>query len=100
MRERASYAFALVSVAAALDVEDGEVRDVRLGLGGVSHKPHRALVAEEALRGRPATAESFAAAIDAELVQAEPGPENAFKIPQLRRTVVAVLEQLTQGDRR
>ena len=67
MRDRASYAFALVTVAAALDVEDGVVRDVRLALGGVAHKPWRATAAEEALRGQPATEESFAAAADAEL---------------------------------
>ena len=102
VRERASYAFALVSVAAALDLDEstGQVRDVRLALGGVSHKPHRALAAEEVLRGAPATAETFQRAIDAELEAAEPGEQNAFKIPLLRRTVVAVLEDLIEGGRR
>lgn len=94
VRERASYAFALVSVAAALDVQNGVVKDVRLALGGASHKPHRASRAEAALKGKPATAESFRAAADAELADAQPGKENAFKVPMLRNTIVAVLEDL------
>ena len=67
MRDRASYAFALVSVAAALELDGGTVKDVRLALGGVAHKPWRAWKAEEALRGQPATAENFLAAAEAEL---------------------------------
>src|SRR5689334_6752342 len=59
VRDRASYAFALVSVAAALDVSDGVVRDVRIALGGVAHMPWRAAKAEAALRGVPATEETF-----------------------------------------
>lgn len=97
VRERTSYAFALVSVAAALDSMDGVVRDVRLALGGVSHRPHRAHIAEEALRGAPATTESFRAAADAELAAASPGRDNAFKIPQLRNTIAAVLTHLASG---
>ncbi len=100
VRERASYAFALISVAAALDVEDGMVRDARLALGGVSHRPHRAATAEDELRGRPATAETFRAAIDAELRDAGAGEENAYKIPLATRTVVAVLADLAEGVRR
>ncbi|XVX19679.1 FAD binding domain-containing protein [Actinomycetota bacterium] len=100
VRDRASYAFALVSVAAALDVEDGHVRDVRLALGGVSHRPHRARTAEDALRGQPATAEAFGAAIDAELEAARPGSENAFKVGLLHRTTVAVLQELAAGGAR
>ena len=98
VRERASYAFALVSVAAALDVQDGTVRDVRLALGGVSHRPHRALAAEEALRGCPATPERFRAAIEVELAAARPGEHNAFKVPLVRNTVVDVLSGLTEGS--
>lgn len=98
VRERASYAFALVSVAAALDVHDDTVRDVRLALGGVSHRPHRALVAEAALRGGPATPERFRSAIEAELEAASPGPHNAFKVPLVRNTVVDVLTGLTEGS--
>ena len=97
VRERASYAFALVSVAAALDVEDGVVRDVRLALGGVSHKPHRALVAEGALRGEPATEAVFRSAIEAELEAARPGRDNAFKVPIVRNTVVDTLSRLAGG---
>lgn len=66
IRDRASYAFALVSVAAALDVTDGSIRDVRLALGGVAHKPWRAAKAEKALRGGVANASSFRAAAVAE----------------------------------
>ena len=94
VRERASYAFALVSVAAALDVQNGVVKDVRLALGGASHKPHRASTAEAALKGKPATTEHFRAAAEAELQGAKPGKENAFKVPMLRNTIVAVLEEL------
>lgn len=100
VRERASYAFALVSVAAVLDLaDDGSVRDVRLALGGVSHRPHRAHAAEEALRGRPASAEAFGAALDAELAAATPGSDTAYKVPLVRRTATAVLEQLTEEAR-
>ena len=94
VRDRASYAFALVSVAAALDVEHGVVRDVRLAFGGVAHKPWRAWRAEAALRGQPATAESFRAAAEAELSGAAPLRDNAFKIELAARTTVAVLEGL------
>ena len=97
VRDRASYAFALVSVAAALDVRDGVVHAVRLALGGASHKPHRAMRAEAALVGRPAVHESFVAAADAELAHARPGEDNAFKLPMLRNTVAAVLGELAAG---
>lgn len=94
VRDRASYAFALVSVAAALDIEGGQVRDVRLALGGVAHKPWRASAAEAALRGKPATEQSFRAAADAELAAAVPLRDNAFKIELARRTIVAVLSDI------
>ena len=97
VRERASYAFAMVSVAAALDVSDGIIQDVRLALGMVSHRPHRARVAEEVLRGAPATDESFRQAADAELASATAGPHNSYKIPQLRNTVAAVLAELASA---
>ncbi len=93
-RDRASYAFALVSVAGVLAVEDGLVREVRLALGGVAHKPWRAALAEQALAGRPATAPSFGAAIDVELAQATPTRHNAFKVPLARRLVVGTLLEL------
>jgi xanthine dehydrogenase YagS FAD-binding subunit len=99
VRDRASFAFALVSVAAALDMADGVVRDVRLALGGVSHKPWRATVAEQALRGQPATEESFAAAADAELAAATPLRDNGYKVPMARNVVVRTLLDLVEASR-
>jgi xanthine dehydrogenase YagS FAD-binding subunit len=98
VRDRSSYAFALVSVAAALDIDQGVVRDVRLALGGVAHKPWRARVAEDALKGRPATPDNFRAAAAAELAAATPLRDNAFKIALAQRTIVAVLDSLTGGQ--
>ncbi|WP_267388113.1 xanthine dehydrogenase family protein subunit M [Sphingomonas sp. GC_Shp_3] len=98
VRDRASYAFALVSVAAAIAVEDGQVKNVRLALGGVAHKPWRAFAAEAELCGKPATAASFAAAIDAELAGARPLKDNGFKIELARRVTIATLTELA-GDR-
>jgi xanthine dehydrogenase YagS FAD-binding subunit len=94
VRDRSSYAFALVSVAAALDLEDGYVKAVRIALGGVAHKPWRAAKAEALLTGARPDARAFAAAIDAELADAKPLRDNGFKIELTRRTVVAVLLQL------
>ncbi|GHF60739.1 FAD-binding molybdopterin dehydrogenase [Amycolatopsis bartoniae] len=94
VRDRASYAFALVSVAAAVDVADGIVRDVRLAFGGVAHKPWRAYRAEEVLRGAESTEDNFRAAAEAELRDARPDEGNAFKVPLLTRTLVAVLKEL------
>ena len=93
-RDRASYAFALVSVAAVLRVEDGRVAEVRIALGGVAHKPWRATLAEDALLGQPATAEAFRTAADAELAQAQTTDQNAFKVPLARRLVVGTLLEL------
>jgi xanthine dehydrogenase YagS FAD-binding subunit len=88
VRDRASYAFALVSVAAALDLEDGGVRDVR--------RPWRAIRAEAALRGQPATEDNFRRAAEAELADAKPLRDNAFKVPMARNTLVAVLRDLAR----
>ncbi|MGZ3664098.1 MAG: FAD binding domain-containing protein [Ktedonobacterales bacterium] len=98
VRDRASYAFALVSVAAALDVSDGVVRDVRIALGGVAHMPWRAAKAEAALRGAPATADTFRRAAEAELAQAVPLPGNAFKVPLARNAIVRTLLDLAGGE--
>jgi xanthine dehydrogenase YagS FAD-binding subunit len=95
VRDRASFAFALVSVAAALDVDAGKVRNVRIALGGVAHKPWRASWAEAALGGRPATIEQFERAADAELAAAQPQEGNAFKVKMARNALVAVLRDLT-----
>jgi xanthine dehydrogenase YagS FAD-binding subunit len=99
VRDRASFAFALVSVAAALHVEDGVVADVRLALGGVAHKPWRATAAEQSLRGQPATEAAFAAAADAELRAATPLRDNGFKVPLARNVVVRTLLDLTEASR-
>jgi xanthine dehydrogenase YagS FAD-binding subunit len=96
VRERASYAFALVSVAAALDVEDSVVRDVRIALGGVAHKPWRATKAEEALRDEPASEENFRAAADIELEDAETLRDNAFKVPLARNIITRTLLDLAE----
>jgi xanthine dehydrogenase YagS FAD-binding subunit len=99
VRERASFAFALVSVAAALDVADGEVRDVRIAFGGLAHKPWRAFAAEEALRGSRADEQHFLQAADAELQQAEPLRDNAYKVPLARNTLVRTLLELAGTSR-
>jgi xanthine dehydrogenase YagS FAD-binding subunit len=96
VRDRASYAFALVSVAAALDIQNDVVREARVALGGVAHKPWRATRAETALRGAPATEESFRHAAEAELADAKPLRDNAFKVPMARNTLVAVLRDLAR----
>ncbi|MFC4002025.1 FAD binding domain-containing protein [Prauserella oleivorans] len=97
-RDRASYAFALVSLAAAVDLDGVVVRDVRLAFGGLAHAPWRARRAEAALRGRPATDEAFRAAADAELADASPLPGNGFKIPMARNMLAAVLGELTGSE--
>jgi xanthine dehydrogenase YagS FAD-binding subunit len=99
VRDRASYAFALVSLAAALDVADGVVRDVRLALGGVAHKPWRATKAEEALRGVPASEDNFRAAAQAELADAQPLSGNAFKVPLARNVITRMLLDLAEEAR-
>ncbi len=91
VRDRASYAFALVSLASAIDVADGVVRDVRIAFGGVAHRPWRAWCAEAALRGGPATEEAFRHAADVELAAASPLPGNAFKVPLARSILVRSL---------
>ncbi|GAB2330889.1 xanthine dehydrogenase family protein subunit M [Streptomyces griseoincarnatus] len=100
VRERASYAFAIGSVAAALEVDDGVVRDARLALGAVASRPWRARLAERVLVGAPATAEYFAAAADAELAAARPLPHNGYKVTLLRNLVVAVLTELAEETSR
>lgn len=94
VRERASYAFALISVAAALQVRDGVVREARIALGGVAHKPWRAEKAEDALRGRPAVRESFRAAAEAELAGAAPLRQNGYKVPLAGNVITRTLLDL------
>ncbi len=95
VRDRSSYAFALISVAAALEIEDGRIKDVRVALGGVAHKPWRAAKTEAALRGRAPSEAAFAAAAEAELADARPLEHNGFKVELARRTIVAALGELT-----
>jgi xanthine dehydrogenase YagS FAD-binding subunit len=95
VRERASFAFALVSVAAALEVSDGRVVDVRIAFGGLAHKPWRATAAEEALRGAVAGPEAFAAAADAELAAARPLRDNGYKVGIARTALVQTLVELS-----
>lgn len=100
VRDRASYAFALVSVAAALDLADGIVRDVRIALGGVAPVPWRAVRAEAELRGAPATEKTFDRAAEAELAAAQPLPGNAFKVPLVRNTLKRTLLDLMEEIQR
>jgi xanthine dehydrogenase YagS FAD-binding subunit len=97
VRERASYAFALVSVAAALQVREGVVLDARIALGGVAHRPWRARKAEDVLRGAPAVEESFRAAAEAELAAAVPLRDNAYKVPLAVNVVTRTLLDLPEG---
>ncbi len=94
VRDRMSYEFALVSVAAALDVEGGRIRDARLALGGVAPVPWRARDAERSLIGAPATPASFARAAEVALSGARGYGHNDFKIPLARRTIVRALSQV------
>ncbi len=95
-RDRASYAFALVSVAAALELaEDGTVRDVRIAWGGMAHKPWRAERAEGRLRGQVPTEELVRRAVDDELLVATPGDENTYKLALVRSTTALALRDLT-----
>jgi xanthine dehydrogenase YagS FAD-binding subunit len=92
VRDRVSFAFGLVSLATVLQIEDGTVADCRIAFGQIAPKPWRARNAEAALRGREATAESFAAAADAELADAKPLRENAFKVELARNLLVETVK--------
>ncbi|MES2184474.1 MAG: xanthine dehydrogenase family protein subunit M [Pseudomonadota bacterium] len=96
VRDRASYAFALVSVAAGLDLQDGVVRDAALALGGVAHKPWRSPAAEQVLVGRPLDDAGIAAAAQLLLAHAEPLQHNGFKVELARRSITRALR--TAGD--
>ncbi len=97
LRDRLSYAFALVSVAAALELDGDTVKTARLALGGVAHKPWRNAEAEGLLQGKPATRESFQAAADLIVAEAKPQQGNAFKVELARRAIVRGLEQAAAG---
>lgn len=91
VRDRASYAFALVSVAAALETEGDSIKAVRVAMGGVAHKPWRAL-AEKFLTGKAATDQNFRAAADAEMRQAKPLEHKKFKVELGRRVIARALQ--------
>jgi xanthine dehydrogenase YagS FAD-binding subunit len=97
IRDRLSYAFALVSVAAALDMDGDTIREARIGLGGVAHKPWRDTTAEAGLRGQRADEAAFAQAADVMLRDARGYPHNAFKIDLARRAIVRALTQAARG---
>jgi xanthine dehydrogenase YagS FAD-binding subunit len=97
IRDRLSYAFALVSVAAALDLDGDVIKKARLALGGVAHKPWRDPDAESALRGQRANKDAFARAADLILQKAKGLSHNAFKIELARRAIVRALGQAAQG---
>jgi len=96
VRDRLSYAFALVSVAAGLELEGNTIKEARLALGGVAHKPWRDTAAEAVLRGQPANQAGFAQAADRLLHDAKRFADNAFKIDLARRAIVRALMQASQ----
>lgn len=98
VRDRASYEFALVSAAVILAIKDGNVTEARVSFGGVAHKPWRALEAEAVLRGRPASVDTYAAAADAALARARGRGHNDFKIALAKRTLVASLARVAEGQ--
>ena len=106
VRDRASYAFALLSVAAALEMDrsdgsgsGGKIAQVRIAMGGVAHKPWRALKAEEMLIGKEATEANFKLAADAEMADARPLEHNKFKIELGKRSIVRALEMAMNGGK-
>jgi xanthine dehydrogenase YagS FAD-binding subunit len=99
VRDRASYAFALVSVAAALETDGNKIKQVRIAMGGVAHKPWRALEAEKMLVGKDATEANFMAAADAEMRNAQPLEHNKFKVELGRRGIVRALSMAMSGGK-
>lgn len=97
VRERTSYAFAVVSAAAALQIENGRIVEARLALGGVAAKPWRAGAAEQALKGAAPDAASFREAAQSALIEAKPSGDNAFKIELARRVIVRALSLAAAG---
>jgi xanthine dehydrogenase YagS FAD-binding subunit len=97
VRDRQSYEFALCSAAVALDIQDSQVVDARVAVGGVATKPWRLTAVEAALRGVPATQASFEAAASVAAEEAKPLSGNSFKVSLLKRTVVRAL---LEGSRR
>jgi xanthine dehydrogenase YagS FAD-binding subunit len=99
VRERASFSFAVASIAVAVDVQGDTVRSCRIAFGGLAHAPWRAMRAEEVLRDVPASEESFVRAADAELEQARPLRDNGYKVTLARNLLVSTLGELCGMDR-
>jgi xanthine dehydrogenase YagS FAD-binding subunit len=97
LRDRTSYAFAIVSAAAALRLDGGKIAEARLALGGVALKPWRPRGAERVLAGQPANEEAFTRAADAALSEAKPSGDNGFKIELARRLVIRALHEAAEG---
>lgn len=97
VRDRASYAFAIVSVAAALELENNQIKSARIALGGVAHKPWRTVEAEEMLVNQSPETEQFQQAAALALQNARPYPHNAFKVELAQRAIVRALETATAG---
>jgi xanthine dehydrogenase YagS FAD-binding subunit len=97
IRDRLSYAFALVSVAVGIELEGNTIKEARFALGGVAHKPWRNAQAEAALRGKPADAAAFAEAAAIVLRDAKGFAHNTFKIGLARRAIVRALSQAARG---
>jgi len=99
VRDRASYAFALVSVAAALEIKENVISDVRIAMGGVAHKPWRASKAEQMLIGKEATEANFKQAANAEMADAKPFEHNKFKVELGNRSIVRALQMALNGSK-
>ncbi len=97
VRDRSSYAFALVSVAAALELRSGTIGDVRIALGGVAHKPWRATEAEQFLKGKSATDENFKAAASIAMKNAKAFEHNQYKISMATKAILRALQQAANG---
>lgn len=99
VRDRASYAFALVSVAAALEMDGNKIKQARIAMGGVAHKPWRATEAEKFLIGKDATGANFKSAADAEMKGARPLEHNKFKVELGNRGIVRALQMAMNGSK-
>jgi len=99
VRDRASYAFALISVAAALEVDGNRIKQARIAMGGVAHKPWRAMEAEKMLVGKEATEANFKQAAEAEMKLAKPLEHNKFKVELGKRTIIRSLQMAMSGNK-
>jgi xanthine dehydrogenase YagS FAD-binding subunit len=97
VRDRQSYAFALVSVAAGLDMSEGKIQSAAIALGGVAHKPWRPMEAEKSLVGQPAGSDAFRKAADLAVIGAKGYDHNAFKIEMAKQSIIRALELAALG---